>query len=208
MSTLINITSKPQETTKAEELQIVASWKDTDKRPISAANKKRAVILPANIWSATTANMENSFRVFVLDAIEELAKSYLSAIVEESNWMRTQVPLADFQLENLLAWQNQRAESSGRLSAEAIKAWAEQSATVTNAKTVHGDKVAAALVDTFAKLAGPNHGLAPDRATKILTKLWQAADSNDPTGVRVQLRMQGIIDKASKLQEDVLGDVL
>ena len=208
MSTLINITSKPAETTKADELQIIATWKDTDKQPISAANKKRAIILPANIWSAQTANMENSFRVFVLDAIEELAKSYLSEIVKSSNWLRTQVPQEDFQLENLLAWQNQRAEMSARLDADTIKAWAEQSATVTNARTVHGDKVAAALIDTFSKLAGPNHGLAPDRATKILSKLWQAADNNDPTGVRVQLRMQGIIDKANKTQEDVLGDVL
>lgn len=206
--TLINISSKPQETTQANELQIIATWKDTEKRPISAANKKRAVILPANIWTANVQPLENNFRVFVLDALEELAKSYLSSIVEESNWMRTQVPQEDFQLETLLAWQNQRAENSGRLNADAIKAWAEQSATVLNAKTVHGDKVATALVDTFAKLAGPNHGLAPDRATKILTKLWQAADNNDPTGVRVQLRMQGIIDKAAKTQEDVLGDVL
>lgn len=208
MSTLINISSKPQETIGANELQIVCTFKDTEKRPISAANKKRAVILPANIWNDPTQNLQGSFKVFVLDAIEELAKSYLSAIVEESNWMRTQVPLADFQLENLLAWQNQRAEMSGRLNADAIKAWAEGSVTVTNARTAHGDKVAAALVDTFSKLAGPNHGLAPERATKILTKLWQAADSNDPTGVRVQLRMQGIIDKANKTQEDVLGDVL
>ena len=152
--------------------------------------------------------MQGSFKVFVLDAIEELAKNYLAKIVEESNWLRTQVPQEDFQLENLLAWQNQRAEMSGRLDADAIKAWAEKSATVTNARTVHGDKVAVALIDTFAKLAGPNHGLAPDRATKILSKLWQAADSNNPVGVRVQLRMQGIIDKANKTQEDVLGDVL
>ena len=208
MSTLINISSKPAETVGANEMQVIATWKDTEKRPISAANKKRAIILPANIWSAQTANMENSFRVFVLDAIEELAKAYLTEIVKASNWLRTQVPQEDFQLENLLAWQNQRAEMSGRLDADAIKAWAEKSATVTNARTVHGDKVAAALIDTFSKLAGPNHGLAPDRAAKILTKLWQAADSNDPTGVRVQLRMQGIIDKANKTQEDVLGDVL
>ena len=208
MTTLINITSKPQETVGANEMQIVCTFKDTEKRPISAANKKRAVLLPANIWNDPTQNMQGSFKVFVLDAIEELAKNYLAKIVEESNWLRTQVPQEDFQLENLLAWQNQRAEMSGRLDADAIKAWAEKSATVTNARTVHGDKVAAALVDTFAKLAGPNHGLAPDRATKILSKLWQAADSNDPVGVRVQLRMQGIIDKANKTQEDVLGDVL
>jgi len=206
--TLINISSKPAETIGANELQIVCTFKDTEKRPISAANKKRAVILPANIWNDPTQNLQGSFKVFVLDAIEELAKSYLATIVEESNWLRTQVPLEDFNLENLLAWQNQKNETSARLDAATIKTWAEKSATVTNARTVHGDKVAAALVDTFAKLAGPNHGLAPDRATKILTKLWQAADNNDPTGVRVQLRMQGIIDKASKLQEDVLGDVL
>ena len=209
MSTLINISSKPQETIKADELQIVCTFKDTEKRPISAANKKRAVILPANIWQAATNNIEgNSFRVFVLDAIEELAKNYLGTIVESSNWLRTQVPQEDFNLENLLAWQNQKNETSARLDAATIKAWAEKSATVSNARTVHGDKVAAALVDTFSKLAGPNHGLAPDRATKILSKLWQAADNNDPTGVRVQLRMQGIIDKAAKTQEDGLGDVL
>lgn len=209
MSTLINITSKPQETVDATQLQVIASWKSTEKQPIAAANSKRAIILPANIWNNNVPReTSNNFRVFILDAIEELAKSYLSEIVKASNWMRTQVPQEDFQLENLLAWQNQRAEMSGRLDADTIKAWAEKSATVTNARTVHGDKVATALIDTFSKLAGPNHGLAPDRATKILTKLWQAADNNDHVGVRVQLRMQGIIDKAAKTQEDVLGDVL
>ena len=209
MSTLINISSKPAETVDATQLQIIASWNSTEKRPIAAANKKRAIILPADIWNANLQPItNNSFRVFVTDAVEELAKNYLSAIVEESNWLRTQVPQEDFQLENLLAWQNQKNEASSRLDAATIKSWAEQSATVSNARSVHGDKVAAALVDTFSKLAGPNHGLAADRATKILTKLWQAADNNDPTGVRVQLRMQGIIDKAAKLQEDVLGDVL
>lgn len=207
MSTLINISSKPAETIKPDELQIVATWKDTDKRPISAANKKRAVLLPANIWSASVQPLENSFRVFVLDAIEELAKSYLAAIVESSNWMRTQVPQEDFNLENLLAWQNQRAEASSRLSADAIKAWAEQSATVLTAKTAHGEKVSNYLLETFPKLAGPNHGLAPDKARKILSKLWQAADSNDPTGVRVQLRMQGILDRAAKIAEDALDGI-
>ena len=208
MSTLINISSKPQETVDSTQLQIIATWKSTEKQPISAANSKRAVLLPANIWTANVQTLENNFRVFVLDAIEELAKSYLAEIVKASNWMRTQVPQEDFQLENLLAWQNQKNEMSARLDAAMIKSWAEKSATVINARSVHGDKVAAALIDTFSKLAGPNHGLAPDRATKILSKLWQAADNNDPTGVRIQLRMQGIIDKANKTQEDVLGDVL
>ena len=208
MSTLINISSKPPETIKPDELQIIATWKSTEKKPVSAANSKRAVILPANIWNANLQPiMNNSFRVFVTDALEELAKFYLAAIVEDSNWMRTQVPQEDFNLENLLAWQNQKAEASSRLSADAIKSWAEKSATVINARSVHGDKVANYLLETFPKLAGPNHGLAPDHARKILTKLWQASDNNDSTGVRIQLRMQGILDKANKIQEDALAGI-
>lgn len=212
---LLNITSVPADKLATDQLQIVARWKDTDKRPISTANRVRAVILPATIWSGqltVTAlagnNATAALRMHLLDSIEELAKSYLSTIVEESNWQRTQVPLQSFQLASLLAWQDERAALSGRLNGDEIKAWVATSTTIATITEKHGAAIAKALGEQLVKLASPNHGLTAEKAGKILANIWNAQDADTNTGLRVQLRLTAIRDKAADVGANVLDSIL
>lgn len=207
---MLTISSVPAAETKAEEMQIVASWKSTEKRQIPAANAKRAVILPANIWTEypDIGKLENKdLRLHVLDSIAELARAYLAHIVEDSNWQRTQVNLDAFTLARLLEWQSEQAALSGRLNSDEIKQWLKQSATISAVSAQHGEKIAGALGEQFAKLAGPNHGLTAERATKILATLWKEEDAESNTGLRVMLRLQAISKKAQQ-SEDMLGSIL
>jgi hypothetical protein len=210
MTTLINITSVPADKLEATQLQVVARWKSTEKRTIPATNAVRAVTLPASIWQADTALAtvtDKSLALFVLDGVADLAKDYLSTIVEESNWQRTQVPQEHFTLSALLAWQSEQAALSGRLNGEEIKKWLESSATVKSIATKHGEKIASALGEQFVKLASPNHGLTPEKASKILANIWDASDSDSTTGLRVQLRLTAISKKSAE-QANMLDSIL
>lgn len=203
---LINITSVPADTIPADTIQLVARWKSTDNRPIDAMNRARAVMLPATIWGdaniAATAHSP-AFALFVNDAVEELAKSYLSHICESSNWMRTTVPQEDFTLSSLLSWQQEQSALSGRLSGDIIKSWASQSTTITSFRRTSGDKKADALVGMFVKLAAPNHGWSKDRASRMLANIFAKEDADNNTGLRVMLKLQAIRDKEETQPEDL-----
>jgi hypothetical protein len=206
---LLNISSVPAETLKDGEQQIVARWKSTDKRTIPAANARRAVILPATIWTAAvkTTDANKALELFMLDAVAELAKDYLSTICEESNWARTQVNEDAFSLSSLLTWQAEQAAISGRLNGAEIAEWVKQSATVKAVSTSHGDAIGKAIGDQFVKLASPNHGLTPAKADKLLSTLWQQSDADSTTGLRVMLRLQSIRDKVES-SANVLDSIL
>lgn len=211
MANLINITSVPAEKINENQLQLIARWKDTDKRPISAANRQRAVILPANIWTedASVSAMESKeLRLFLLDAVEELARKYLSTIVEESNWQRTEVNADAFTLSNLLTWSAEQSALSGRLNGEEIKQWLTSSVTIKTVSQKHGEQIAKALGEQFVKLASPNHGLTPEKAEKLLTNIWQTEDADSTTGLRVMMRIQAIRDKAQNQQANALDSIL
>lgn len=209
MANLIQITSVPAEKLAENTLQVVASWKSTEKRTIPAANAKRAVILPSNIWNAEddVKNLKSdALRLHVLDGIAELAKEYLSQICEESNWQRTEVNMEAFTLTALLNWSAERAALSGRLNGEEIKNWLSESHTIKAVATSHGEKIAGALGEQFVKLASPNHGLTPEKAQNLLSKLWKSEDCDSTTGLRVSLRLQAIAKKQS--EQNVLDSIL
>lgn len=213
MTQLINITSVPAEKVETNQLQIVARWKSTDKNPVPECNKVRAVIIDGSTWNNEPSinklsdPSEKTLRLFLLDAIEEVAVSYLRSIVEDSKHQRTQVNLDAFSLSNLLQWQAEQAAISGRLNGDTIKQWISQSATVASVTSAHGEKVGKALSDQFIKLAGPNHGLTPEKADKLLSSLWKVEDADTTTGLRVMLRLQAIRDKA-KDEANVLDSIL
>ena len=208
MTNLLNIATVAQENVPADKLQIIARFKDTEKRPISAANRIRAVLLSANIWSDNINHPENNnaFRAFIHDAVEELAKTYLATITEESNWQRKEVPAEDFNLANLLQWQQQRSELSARLNGDAIKQWAEQSKTIANITASHSKQHADALVSQFVKLASPNHGLDATKAGNIISKLFAAEDTEHMIGARILLKLEAIRDKPAN-SDDLLGSL-
>lgn len=206
---LLTISSVVPDSAPAGKMLLVARWKSTDKRTIPATNQRRCVELPANIWTDAINNGTDSksFLVFVHDAIEELARKYLSTIVESDNWLRTQVNEPAFSLSALLAWNEEQAALSGRLNGDTIKEWVSQSATVAAVSATHGAKVGAAIGEQFVKLAGPNHGLTPEKADKLLTNLWKAEDADSMTGLKVMLRLQAIRDKPAN-SDNVLDSIL
>lgn len=206
----LTISSVVPESTKDDETLIVARWKNTDARPIAAANRARAVVIPSNLWSddpSVRTMQSKELRLFLLDSIHELAKNYLSAIVEDSKWMRTEVPQEAFSLPSLLTWQAEQAAISGRLNGEEIRKWLASSITVTSIKTSHGEKVADALGSQLVKLASPNHGLTPEKAEKLLSSIWKQEDADSTTGLRVMLRLQAIRDKQQE-SENLLDSIL
>lgn len=212
MSNLLQISSVVPEV-KNGEIVITARWKETKDKPLNPNNRNRSVILPANIWSGEfSVSHEDSdtakqLRLVMLESINDLAKSYLSSICEESNMLRTQVPLEHFQLSSLLTWSAEQAALSGRLNGDEIKSWISQSVTIKQVHEVHGEKIAAALGEQFVKLASPNHGLTPEKADKILTNLWKPEDCDTTTGLRVQMRLTAISKKAEQTA-NVLDSIL
>lgn len=208
---LLQISSVPQDSVKADELQLIARWKSTDKRTIPAANSKRSVIIPANYWQDDIApegsTLTKTLVLFMRDAVEDLARKYLSTICEDSNWARTSVNLDAFSVTNLLLWNAEVAATSGRLNGEDIANWVKASVTVTAVREAYGDKTADALGAQFVKLAGPNHGLLPEKATKLLTTLWKQEDADHPTGLRVMMRLTSISEKTVST-DDLLGSIL
>ncbi len=205
---LISISSVAAESVKDDQFQIVARWKSTDKRTIPAANKERAVIIPKALWdSSIDATMTPAIKLFLLDAIADLSRSYLSTIVEESNWMRTSVNEDAFSINSLLTWNQEQAAISGRLNGELIKEWLKSSITIKTISEKHGKEIAEALGKQFISLASPNHGLTPEKANKLLTNLWQADDADSNTGLRIQLRLQSIRDKVQS-SVNVLDSIL
>lgn len=212
MTNLINITSVPAEKLEDGKKQLIVRFKDTDKQPISKENRVRAIILPANIWSnqysvtSEVGSVARSLSLLLADTIEELARDYLSTIVRDSNWQRTTVNEDAFSLSSLLAWQEERSISQGRLNGDLIKEWVGRSFTITAMKENHSEKHATALGELFVKLAGPNHGITAEKATKLLSTLWNEKDADDSTGLRVMMRLQAISKK--KEGDNLLEDLL
>jgi hypothetical protein len=207
MANLLNIVSvQPAAITAGMQL-IEQTWKTTEKQIIPAANKYRAVELPADLWTTddTISSARDSLKLFMLDAIYDLAKAYLKHIVEDSNWQRSQVDVDSFKLDALLAWNAERAALAGRLNAEAITAWLAESVTVKAFTAKKGADVGKALGAQLVKLAGPNHGLTAERATQLLTNIWQAEDVGTMMGLRIYNRIQAIANK--KPDADVMAAI-
>lgn len=216
MTNLITISSVAAEKLDANSMQIVARWKETKEKVISAANKVRAIQLPSNFWDSEltenanlSANTEiaKMLKMHLLDSIADLAKNYLSTICEESQMQRTQVPQEHFTIANLLTWQAEQAAISGRLNGEEIKNWLANSATIKHVVSLHGEKVGKALGEQFVKLAAPNHGLTPEKAEKLLSSIWQVEDTDTTTGLRVQMRLTAI-SKKNENSENLLDSIL
>lgn len=203
---LLTISSTAQESVKETEMQIVATWKDTDKNPISKENRVRAVVLPATIWGneLKVAGENKMLRAFMFDSMEELAKDFLKSVVKDSNWMRREIPQESFTVSSLLTWKAEQDALSGRLTSDAILQWALKSKTVAKLQETKGEKIAEKFRSLLAKLAGPAHGLTKEQAGDILSKLWQIDDSDDTVGFKVQMRLEGIRDKK---EENSIDDI-
>ncbi len=212
-SNLLTISSTVPTQPDAGKFLIIARWKngknpDGSTKLVSDSNRARSIQLPTGIWANMIETDNQQFVLFIKEAVEELAKQYLAKICEDSNMMRTQVPIESFSLANLLQWNSEQAAISGRLNGEEIKNWLASSETIKAVTIAHSAAIATALGAQFVKLASPNHGLTPAKAESLLTKLFVPADADTTTGLRVMLRLQAIRDRSESTEANVLDSIL
>ena len=198
-------TVKPEP--KAGEALIAYNWRSSKDKLVPDSQKHRSILIPVSLLVTDEVRaVPVKFRGIVIGALEEIAADRLADFCQSSNMMATTISADLFQVDALLAWNAERQQLQQRLTADEVKAWAPTSATVAAVTAKHGAAHGSAMIAQLVKLAGPNHGLTPDKASKILANLWQAADADHITGLRVMLRLQGIRDATSS--EELLDAIL
>jgi hypothetical protein len=193
---------------KAGELLIAYNWRSTAQNPVSDANKYRAVCIPeGHIYTAEVLAVPRHYRPLLVAALEEIAAQRLADYCKQHTMHVTTVSADIFRAEDLLAWNADRAALQQRLTADEVRTWAKTSATVAHITSAHGQPHADALVALLAKLAGPNHGITPEVATKLLANVIQPADTDSITGLRILTKLQGIAASTAKAN-DLLANIL
>lgn len=191
----------------ADAVLVSYNWRSTEKRVVPDSQKHRSVLVPAAIlFDSSVALVPERFRPMVQAALLEIASQRLADFCMDSSMAATTIGDALFATDALMLWNSERLALQQRLTADEIKAWAPTSATVQAILALHGKPHADALCAQLVKLAGPNHGLTPERAANLLAKLWKQADADSLVGLRVLLRLQAIKDAPTA--ESVLDSLL
>ena len=198
-------TVKPE--VKNGEILIAYNWRSTAAKVVPESQKHRSIVIAADyLVTQEVREIPAKFRGMVLSALETIASERLADFCQAASMAATAVSAELFRVDALLAWNNERQLLQQRLTADEIKAWAPTSATVAAITANHGAAHGSAMVAQLVKLAGPNHGLTPEKAGKILDNLWAASDADNLTGLRVMLRLQGIREATSA--DDMLDAIL
>lgn len=192
----------------AGSMLIAYNWRSTAQKVVPESQKHRSIVIGESlILSDEVKAVAAKFRPLIVDAITEVARERLADFCQSANMMAAAVSADLFSVDSLLSWNSERAALQQRLTADEVKAWASTSATVAAATSARGPEVGKAVADQLIKLAGPNHGMTPEKATKFLSVLWQAADADNITGLRVMLRLQAIAE-SSKNSAGLLDSIL
>lgn len=192
----------------AGQLVVFYNWRSTTNKTVPDSQKHRSVLVPEQmILTAEVAALPEKFRAIILDALTTIAGERLAEFCTNSNMMATTVSADLFAADSLLQWNADRKALQQRLTADELKAWVATSATVASATQLYGADVGRAVADQLVKLAGPNHGMTPERATNFLAKLWKFEDVQSVTGLRVQMRIQAIADSTAAAA-DALSAIL
>jgi hypothetical protein len=198
-------------TVKAEQTSgfvlVQYNWRTTAQKVVPDSQKHRSCLVPVeNLVTQEVKEIPAKFRAIVLKALEEIASERLADFCQSSNMMAATISADLFNVDALLAWNNERQQLQQRLTADEVKAWAPTSATVAAVTAKHGADHGKAMVAQLVKLAGPNHGLTPEKAGKILDNLWATSDADNLTGLRVMLRLQAI--REATTADDMLDSIL
>jgi hypothetical protein len=208
MSSVLYIHSvSPEAPADGSQVLVSYNWRTTTNRVVPDSQKHRSVLVPAHVlFDQSVREISERFRPMIHAALLEIASQRLADFCMDSSMAATTIGEQLFSTDALMLWNSERQALQQRLTADEIKAWLPASHTLAAVRTAHGAKVADALGAQLCKLAGPNHGLTPDRAGKLLATLWNAADAESMVGLRVMLRLQAIKDAPSA--ESVLDSLL
>lgn len=207
MQNPVLIHTTPQPAPAAGLLLVSYNWRSTKERTVPESQKHRACVITASyILTPEVQAVQPALRTLLVDAIETIAAARLADFCQASNMAATTVSADIFKLDALLAWNADRVALQQRLTADEVREFCKTSATISSARVLYGDTVADALASQLAKLAGPNHGLTPEKAGNMLTRLWKEDDAASTTGLRIMLKLQSIHESSSAA--DALADIL
>ena len=200
MQNPIIINTTPTEAA-ADHITLSATWRNTATKVVPESQKYRSVAVPEEyISTQEVKEVPSKYRGIIIDALITIGGERLADFCQNSNMMATTVSAELFRNADRKALQQ-------RLTADELKAWAPTSATVKAAHAAYSEEQANAIANLLVKLASPNHGLTPVQAGNFLARVWESADADSITGLRVQLRLQSIAD-SSAAAADALSAIL
>lgn len=171
------------------EIQLSADRRSTKEKPLSDSDRIRRIVLPATHWNSFSATLAGSTSQGLTDilrnALIAIGSDRLKDALATDPLLRS-VPLADYTIAALLAWNAETASGRGSITftRDQVENWFAESATraaILASYSDHPKKAAILemLATRFATLAAKNHGLKkPEDADKLLA-LIAPADTAD-----------------------------
>lgn len=160
--------------------QVSADRRSNKENPLSDADRIRRIVLPDAIWDGLEVTERNQrsdgLRELLTAKLREVAQLRLRDLLSEEPMLRT-VDAAQFTVGALLAWNTERAATTGGIGFERddVLAWFETSKLRSDMIAKHGNKAPAVLAflrQRYGALAARNHGLTkPEDAAKLLVML-------------------------------------
>lgn len=167
------------------QVQVSADRRSTTANPIPEHDRIRRIVLPVGYWGELTASMNGAPAQGLLDLLtaklREIANARLKDALTENPLART-VPLADYSVSALLAWNADSASTRGSITftREQVEEWFPTSALFARIAP-KGKGWTDFISNNFAKLAAKNHGVKkPEDADKMIALLEADAATNNP----------------------------
>jgi hypothetical protein len=194
--TIVNNNHVTIDTTSSEltigQILVSADRRSPKKGPkLPDAQRIRRVILPANHWQELGATLAGSSSQPLTDllrsALKEVANARLKDTLSSDPMTRT-VPLSDYTVGALLAWNNDSAASRGSITytREEVEQWYPTSKARAAMVAERGEQWAAALGEWFAKTSSKTHGVKDaDTADKLIARLADDATIEDDNAALV-----------------------
>ncbi len=192
------------------QVQLSADRRSTKEKPLSDAERIRRVVLPAGHWTEFAGSLSGERS----QALTDLLRTALVAIGSDrlrdslaADPMLRVLPLQDFTVGSLLAWNAESSAGRGSItfSREQVEAWlgAVDCATMQAFKTRHEGKsnlpaLVAFVTARFGVLAAKNHGLRETADCDKLIALIDPADFDGKHGSLVA-EVLGRLEHVKKL---------
>jgi hypothetical protein len=167
--------------------------------PLPDAERIRRVVLPAGYWTGVSCTLNSQHSQALTDtlhtALKDLANARLRDYLTEEPLART-VPLSDYTVPALLAWNSLTAASRGALTVDRdeVIAWFKTSQLFT--QFAKAPAVQQMLEQRCAALAANNHGLKTvEDASGLIAML--AGDSESPIAIEMISRLNSIVQQLS-----------
>jgi hypothetical protein len=172
------------------QIAVIWSRRSTDKNPVAAENRYRAVVLPASRLQLPDGACTSKFQSLLQSTIHQLAETKLQADLKDGMHLR-EVPEASLSLDAVLSfWAEEKQRQV--IDASAISKWLAESATFASLNPAQQ----AVWKTQLPKIAAPSYAMIfnAEMAAVIVSKIADA-DLEHPAALFVCQRCNSVISK-------------